>query len=192
MVKGVAEMRIATTVVFALVILTMVGATVASAQTPFIAVYFDQHPNFSLQKDCPGPGADELYVMLVNANAFVSGAEYMISYPGSMTYLADTNTPPVTVGNSPTGIALGFNLPQNGYFALLLHTVSIFWNCSDCTATNDPIEVLPSPFNPSGNIQFTDWPNYGLFDAIGLTSQVCATVATEETTWGQVKALYSE
>jgi hypothetical protein len=192
MVKGVAEMRIATTVVFALLVLTLVGATVASAQTPFIAVYFDQHPTFSLQKDCPGPMQDELYVMLVNANAFVSGAEYRVAYPGSMTWLADTNTPPVTIGASPVGIALGFNLPQNGFFALLLHTVSIFWECSDCAVTNDPITVFSSPHNPAGKIQYTDWPNFELFDAIGLTSQVCATVATEETTWGQVKALYSE
>jgi len=183
-------MRIATTVVFALV-LAVFGATVASAQTPFVAVYFDQ--NFTtLQKDCPGPGLDELYVVLVNANSFVSGAEYQIFYPGSITWLADTNTPPVTIGSSPTGISLGFNIPQNGYFAVLLHTVQILWNCADCSVTNDPIVVGPNPFSGALTPQWTDWPNYDLFGALGLTSQVCATVATEETTWGQVKALYSE
>jgi hypothetical protein len=185
-------MRIATTVVLTLVVLALVGASVASAQTPFIAVYFDE--NFTSQtKDCPGNGIPEtLYVVLSNANSFVSGAEYRIAYPASMLFLADTNTPPVSIGGTPTGISLGFNLPQNGFFAVLLHTVSIFWNCSDCAVLNDPIQVFPHPLNPSGNIQYTDWPNFDLFNAIGLTSQVCPTVATEETTWGQVKALYSE
>lgn len=184
-------MRIATTVVFALCLVAVIGATVASAQTPFIAVYFDEKFT-SQQKDCPGPVADQLYVVLSNANTFVSGAEYSVTYPGSMTFLADTNLPPVAIGSTPSGLALGYALPQNGFFAVLLHTVSIFWNCSDCSVTNDPIVVQPSPLNPSGKVQFTDWPNFDLVDALGLTSQVCATVATEESTWGQVKALYSE
>jgi hypothetical protein len=184
-------MRIATTVVLTLVVLALVGASVASAQTPFIAVYFDE--NFtSLQKTCPGPGPDDLYVVLSNANTFVSGAEYRIAYPAAMTWLADTNTPPVALGISPNGISLGFALPQNGFFAVLLHTVRIIWNCSDCVVLDAPIEVLPHPLNPNGFIQYTDWPNFDLFNALGLTSQVCPTVATEETTWGQVKALYSE
>jgi hypothetical protein len=183
-------MRIATTVVFALA-LAVFGATIASAQTPFVAVYFDQ--NFTtLQKNCPGPGLDELYVVLVNANAFVSGAEYQISYPGTITWLADQGTPPVTIGSSPTGISLGFSVPQNGYFAVLLHTVQVLWNCSDCSVTNDPIVVGDNPLTPDVGVLWTDWPNYDLFVALGLTSQVCPTVATEETTWGQVKALYSE
>jgi len=110
----------------------------------------------------------------------------------SMIWLADSNTPPVALGTSPTGIALGYSTPQNGFFAVLLQTVQILWNCNDCSVTNDPIVVVPSPFNPSGKVQFTNWPDFDLVDALGLTSQVCATVATEESTWGQVKALYSE
>jgi hypothetical protein len=185
-------MRIATTVVVALLLVAVVGANVASAQTPFIAVYFDDKFT-SQQKDCPGPILDQLYVVLSNAGVFVSGAEYQILYPGTIIHLADTNKPPATVGSSPTGVALGFAVPQNGIAgSVLLHTVAILWNCSDCSVTNDKISVVPSPFNPNGKVQYTDWPNFDLFDAIGLDSDVCATVATEESTWGKVKALYSE
>jgi hypothetical protein len=183
-------MRIATTVVFALV-LALVGATLASAQTPFIAVYFDQ--NFTqIQTVCPGPGAGTLYVVLANANSLVSGAEYRIGYPAAMTWIGDTNTPPVALGSTPTGISLGFPVPQNGFNSLLLHTVAIFWNCSDCSVTNQKVSVAAHPLNASGNVQFTDWPAFSLVNAIGMDSDVCPTVATEESTWGQVKALYSE
>lgn len=184
-------MRIATTVVFALLLVAVIGANVASAQTPFIAVYFDNALT-SQTKDCPGPVADVLYVALSNANTFVSGAEYAITYPASISWLADTGLPPVALGNSPTGISLGFNLPQNGFFAVHLQQALIIWNCQACVVSNDPITVVPHPLNPAGKVQYTDWPNFDLFDAVGLTSLVCAVVATEETTWGQVKALYSE
>jgi len=186
-------MRIATTVVFALAIVALIGATTASAQTPFIAAYFDEGFT-SLQEDCPAapPGTvlGTLHVVLVNANAFVTGAEYRILYPASIAWLADQDTPPVTLGISPTGIALGYNVPQNGFFPVLLHRVQFLWLCSDCSIPNDPIIVAPSPVNPNGKVQWTDWPGFDLYDAIGLTSQICATVATEETTWGQVKSLY--
>ena len=183
-------MRIATTVVFALV-LALVGATLASAQTPFIAVYFDQ--NFTqIQTVCPGPGFADLYVILANANALVSGAEYQILYPAAMNWIADQNTPPATIGVSPTGISLGFPVPQNGFSAVLLHTVLVQWVCTDCSVTNQQVQVVPNPTNPTGKVQWTDWPGFGLFDAVGMQSTVCPTVATEESTWGQVKALYSE
>ena len=177
---------------FSLALLTISVASVG-AQTPFIAVYFDQ--NFQhLQAECPtapaGTVLDQFFVVLVNASAFVSGAEYRIEYPASVMWLADTNLPPVSIGSSPTGIALGFNLPQNGFFAVLLQTVDVLWMCTGCNMLNDPIDVRANPNTGATAPQWTDWPSFDLFKAIGLSSHVCPTVSTEETTWGQVKALY--
>ena len=162
----------------------------ATAQTGSIAVYFDQNWTEGA-KDCPGAVLDSCFVVGSNFNAFVSGVNYQINFPGTMTFLADVGTPPITFGSSPTGISMAWaGSGQNGYASFLICSVSFLWNCVDCSVENDPIVLTGHPlFNPL-NPQWTDWPANDLFTAYGLTSLVCATVATEETTWGQIKSLY--
>jgi hypothetical protein len=170
----------------------MASVVVVSAQTsPFIAVYFDQAYQTEAKNPCPGIGVfDNLYIALVNANVFVSGVEFAVNYPPQLTWVADLNTPPVTVGNTPNGISMGFALPQNGFSALEVCQVLVMWNCDGCSVFNVPVVVTANP--NTGFLGFTDFPNYSLFPAVGLTSLICATVPTEETTWGKVKSLYGE
>jgi hypothetical protein len=180
-------MRIATLVVVAL----MATVVAASAQTPYIAVYFDQYLTQET-KDCPGPMMDTWYVAAKNFNAFLTGAEFAIQYPAAVAFLGDANTPPVTVGNTQTGISMGFALPANGFFDVFLCNVNVFWNCSSCVEPylNNAVKVVANPV--TGFLGVTDFPQYNAIPAVGLTSFICATVPAEDTSWGQVKALYGE
>ncbi len=170
---------------------------IASAQVPFIAVYFD--PAYQVEglapppcdDPCPGfnvPG--DLYIALVNANAFVTGVEFAVSYPSQMIWLADIDTPPVTVGATPTGISIGWGTPQNGFSAVDICKVLFLWNCDRCDIADIPIVVVPNP--ATGFLGYTDFPNFNQFNATGLTSLICACVPAHETSWGKVKSLYSE
>jgi hypothetical protein len=172
------------------VIAAVTMATGVEAQTPYVGVFFDT--DFTrMDKFCPaGGGLDSAFVVANNFNAFISGIEYAINYPVSMTWLSDYDTPPVTIGSTPTGISEGFALPQNGFFPIVVAKILFFWNCDGCTVTDDPVIVAPHPI--SGFVRATDFPNYDFVYAVGMTSLVCASVPTEETSWGRIKSLYEE
>jgi len=180
-------MRIVTLVVVAV----MATAIAASAQVPYFAVYFDQYHGV-MAKDCPGPVADVWYVAAVNLNMLVVGAEFQIEYPAAVWYVGDINTPPVTVGNTRDGISMGWGLPANGYGILDLCQVGVLWQCSACVApyVDNQIKVVAHP--ATGFLGVTDYPGYSFVPVTGMTSLICPTVPTEETTWGQVKAIYGE
>ena len=55
---------------------------------------------------------------------------------------------------------------------------------------NNVVKVVANPV--TGFLGVTDFPQYNLIPGVGLTSYICATVPAEETSWGQVKALYGE
>ena len=186
-------MRIATWVVLALV----VSVTAVSAQTPYIAVYFNDALTqegllATAAESCPGlnvPG--ELFIAFSNANAWVSAVEFAVDYPPQIVHLADADTQPVTVGQTPNGLSMGWSTPQNGFLsAIFVCRVIFLWNCDGCQATKVPIVVVPHP--ATNFLGYTDFPNFNQFPAVGLTALFCATVPTEDTTWGQVKALYGE
>lgn len=172
------------------VIAVFLMATGVQAQTPNVGVFFD-HSFSRMDKDCPaGGGVDSAFVVASNFNAFLSGIEYSVNYPTSMTWLSDYGTPPVTIGSTPTGISEGFALPQNGFSPIIVAKILFLWNCGGCVVTDDPIIVSPHPL--SGFVRATDFPNYDLINAVGMTSLVCATVPAEETSWGRIKSLYGE
>jgi hypothetical protein len=175
--------------------LVLVGA--ASAQIPFIGVYFNKGnsvealPPPPCGNPCPGFGIPgELWITLVNANFFVVGVEFAVSYPPEITWLADADTQPVTIGNTSTGFSMGWPLPQNGFQNLPICRVLFLWNCDRCLRSNIPIVVVPHL--STGFLGYVDYPNFNAHSAVGLTSLICACVPVEETTWGQVKAIYGE
>ncbi len=177
--------------VFALALMiVLVGA--ASGQTPYMAVYFDQY-HTQETKDCPGFVIDTWYVAAVNFNTFITGADFAIQYPPAVLWIADLNLPPVVIGNTLTGISMGWALPKNGYGVFEMCRVQVLWNCDHCA---DPyldnlVRVIPNPM--TGFLGVTDFPNFNLVPGIGLTTVICPrTIPTEDTTWGQVKALYGE
>ncbi|MFQ5510371.1 MAG: hypothetical protein ACE5EO_00850 [Candidatus Krumholzibacteriia bacterium] len=185
-------MRIARTLIFALVALTLVGASVASAQQPYIGVFFNR-VGTPEQKNCPGVGlVDSLFFIAYNFNTNVVGIEFKVNYPASMSWVADLETQPVTIGTTPTGMSMGWALPQNGFSPIFVSKALIQWNCGNCAVPDDPIQVVQHPFSGAPTPQFTQWPTITLHPAIGLTALVCRTVPVEDTTWGRVKSLYSE
>jgi hypothetical protein len=193
-VKGVVMFKRIVATSFALIILC-VG--IASAQTPFIAVYFDHawqvagNPPAPAGDPCPGLNVlDSLYIALVNANAFVSGVEFAVNYPPEVLFLADFDKQPVNVGTTATGFSQGWALPPNGFSAVYVCGVQFLWQCNGCSVFNSPIVVVQHP--DSGFLGYTDFPAYAPIPAVGMTSLICATIPVEETTWGQVKALYVE
>jgi hypothetical protein len=187
-------MRVAATVVFALMILCVYGIGASNAQTPYFGVFFetDGWGNYStMQKDTPpGGGLDLFYVVATDLNVLALGFEYSLIWPGSITYAGETAAGDVVLGTSVSGISIAFNLPQNGFQQILLSTVNFVWNAGDCAVLDDPIHVIQNP--NTGFIGYTVWPSFDAFPAQGLTSLLCATIPTEETTWGKVKSLYSE
>jgi hypothetical protein len=182
-------MRVATLLVF---VLMVISAAAVSAQTPFIAVYFDNSYQVESTVNpggCPGFGViDTLYIAMTNANSLVSGVEFSVNYPPELFFLADMGTPPVTIGTTQSGISMGWATPQNGFGTILICSVLVQWQCTTCPSANIPLPVLIHP--NTAFLGYTDFPNFAQFPATGLTSLICATVATEETTWGKVKALY--
>lgn len=182
------ERILATGIALGLAIVLALGA---SAQIPYIAVYFD--PGFSLiTKDCPGEGlADVWYVAGVGFNTLVTGAEFAIEYPPAVLWVSDLNTPPVTIGSTPQGISMGYSTPLNGYAPVGLCQVQVEWVCDGCAPpfADNLVNVLTHPhtnFLGWTDQEFTEWP------AMGWTSMICVSTPTEETTWGRVKALFGE
>ena len=185
-------MRLATLMVFVL----MVSVVAVSAQTPFIAVYFDHawqvggNAPAPAGDPCPGPVVDSLYIALVNANAFVSGVEFAVNYPPEIGFVADFDKQPVVIGTTASGFSQGWAIPPNGFSAVYVCGVQFIWTCTGCSVFNSPIVVVQHP--DTGFLGYTDFPGYTEFPAVGMTSLICATIPVEETTWGQVKSLYGE
>lgn len=185
-------MRIATTLALVIVAVAMVGAVNASAQsTPFIAVYFDNYYT-QQQTVCKGLGvADTFYVVARNFPYYLTGAEYQVEYPAGMNFVSDMSTGTVTIGQSPTGISIGFgNPPRNGFLPVLIEKVRVTWVCLNCSGIEEG-EVRVVPHQATGKLGVTKYPDFAYVPGIGLTSLVCSSVPVEETTWGKVKALYN-
>ncbi len=174
----------------ATVVAVVTAVTPTLAQTPTVGIFFDEYLT-RMDKDCPpGGGLDTAYVVASGFNTFISAIEYAVNYPASMTWVGDLDTPPVTLGTTPTGITEAWPLPLNGYNPLVVARIAFIWNCDGCSVTDDPIVVVPHPY--SGFVRATDFPQYNTINGVGMKSLVCATVPTEDTTWGQVKALYGD
>ncbi len=172
----------------AITVMLMLVAAPLAAQTPYVQVYFDPG-HTQTTSDCPGMQIDTLYVVAHNFNAWLTAIEFSITYPAEMNWLADMASTPLVIGNSPAGVALAFPTPVNGFDAVEVMQVMVMWQCSACGAsTNIPLVVAPHP--QTGFVRATRYPDNGFINAVGMTSLLCATVPVEETTWGQIKALY--
>lgn len=186
-------MRIAITFVFALMVLCVVSSSTVSAQ-PSVAVYFDA--NWTQESEvCQGVGIVTFaYVVAQNLNTFFNAIEYQIDYSPVFNYVSwigDQNSAGTVVGQSPSGVALGWGLPLNGFSPVLVQKVILLWNCNAC-AGQDVVKVNPHPFTLDPTVIAVEFPSNVKIPMVGMTSLLCAGVATEETTWGKVKSLYGE
>lgn len=182
------------------VALAGVMAGSAIAQVPNVQVYFD--PNYTqTQTQCPGtppfagPPVD-LYVVMNNWNMNITGVDFSISYPPALVWLTDNLPDPLTsiaVGNSPTGIAIAYAncCAQNGFQPVLVLKPSVLWGACDCN--QGPQAVVVGGYAPLGKTSpsAVRKEDFAEFSGVGMTSLICpGFIATEQSTWGQVKALY--
>lgn len=171
-------------------------ASVSSAQTPHVVVYFD---NTMTQMDacCPlepaGTVLQTLYVVANNFNMWVSGIEYMIDYPPALMFLGDfIGDHQLSIGQSTTGIGVTWPLPANGFDPLLCQKANVLWMCTAGDAVYDQL-LMVLPYPSSGKVRAIRWPDEAEFLGVGLTSVICPTeIPVQETTWGGIKALYNE
>ncbi|UCH83642.1 MAG: hypothetical protein JSW50_14500 [Candidatus Latescibacterota bacterium] len=115
--------------------------------------------------------------------------------PGGL-WLSDTAVYPVTVGNSQTGVAIGYGVCVPSPNHIL--TINLFVQAPIAPCCVWPI--LPDPNVPSGKVEVVDCAN----NLLQVDSQASAVInsdpscdcfeplPTETSTWGKVKALYSQ
>jgi hypothetical protein len=111
-------------------------------------------------------------------------------------YLSDVTMFAIAIGNSQTGIAIGYGQCHTGS----VHVMSIDYFIQTApTQFCCPYPVLPDTYAPSGQIEVGDCSFNTVFGA-GATAVVnpdascpCSlpSIAVEETTWGRVKAMYA-
>ena len=153
-----------------------VAAAPAAAQNGTLTAYFD--PGWTERTgECPGPVVGSIYIVAENWDFFVSGIEFKVEYPPSMTWLADLDIPPVTIGSSPNGVSIGWPLPQNGFFPIQVMRALVLWNCTGCDSPNQQIKVVGHPV--SGVVQIARFPDYALVEGRGRVSVVCPEVALD-------------
>lgn len=181
------------------VALAGVMAGSAIAQVPNVQVYFD--PAFTqTQTDCPGgpPGSvvSDWYVVMNNWNMNVTGVDFSIAYPPQVFWLSDNLPDPLTmasIGQSPTGIAIAWAncCAQDGFQPILALIPNVLWGQCECAAGPYPVRV--GGYTPTGKTQpsAVRKEDFQEFSGVGMTSLICpGQIATEQSTWGQVKSLY--
>lgn len=176
----------------------MVGVLAGSAmaQVPNVQVYFDP-AHTQTQTSCGQQGqATSLYVVANNWNMNIAGIDFSIAYPPSLVFVVDVLPDPNTqaeIGTSATGCAIGYAncCPLNGYESVEVLRPFVLWGPCDCASPN-PQSVVVGGANPTKPgptaVRKEDFVE---FAGVGMTSLICpGVIATEPTTWGQVKALY--
>lgn len=201
---GVTEMRIAFRL-FLCVSIVLLAVGPVRAGTPHLSIYFD--PEYTqTSAECHGYEMGYLYIVAEDFNVFIAGLEFSVDYPPEILWLADYDTPPVTLGNTPTGISMAWALPQNGFSPFQVLRVIFFWDCQQCTRGDIPLCVKAHPY--SGYVRATRFPDYDFVYAAVQPACICPMcglspmcagstcscpeppVPVEEMSWGKIKELY--
>jgi hypothetical protein len=140
------------------------------------------------------PGLLLVNVVHVNTNG-ATACQFAAPMPNcwtGATYLSDTATYPVTIGNSQTGMALGYGTCLTGTF--YIHGINYFVSGLGQTCCYYP--VIPDPNIPSGQIEVVDCGGNLILGGGGLAvinpdgTCLCGTIKTRSTTWGRLKATW--
>jgi hypothetical protein len=148
--------------VFAALALILVAPIAIHAQTGYIGI-FSNNTGTNCNITDAAPGLLSVYVVHVNSTG-ATACQYKAAKPACMTatYLSDTNLFGVTIGNSQTGVSIGYGGCRNGN--IHLQTISYFASgttpaCCSYPATCDPlgynacsgglIDFVDCDFNPT-------------------------------------------
>jgi hypothetical protein len=175
-------------IVVALGLIAFSAQMVGAQEVPYIMLYFDDLYTVG-SEDCPGAQPDSAYIVVKNLNMYLQAIEYQVLYPAEMVWIGDDVGTALAIGNTSIGIAESWPLPQNAYVPYSVAKVTFMWNCTGgCPVKNIPIVIVPHP--DTFKLRAIRWPDLGEVPVIGMTSLVCATIPVEESSWGQIKALY--
>jgi hypothetical protein len=180
----------------------MLGASLALAQElpgGRIGMFADQAGTDCSIADS-APGLLAVYVVHIGTTG-ATASQYIAAKPGCMTgsYLSDTNPFAVTVGNSQTGVSVGYGTCRAG--SIHCQTISYF-----AAGTTPTCCIYPIKCDPLG----VDACASGLVDIVNCDFQPALAkaqsavvneaaacqcldiVAEEDSSWGQIKALFNE
>ncbi|MFQ5512178.1 MAG: hypothetical protein ACE5EO_10045 [Candidatus Krumholzibacteriia bacterium] len=186
-----------------LVVVILLGSGTASAQSGHIGIFDDPGGAGCAITDVSGPLT--IYHVVHVLTPAATRARFSAPLPSchAGTYVGDVPSFPATFGNSQTGIEILYPQCMTGPVHLLeiwvMTAGTTPTGCTCCWAT------LPDPNAPSGRIEVFDCSSkvfridpFGAYvnPDIGCGStpfcDCFATVPTESSTWGRVKALYLE
>lgn len=182
-------------------------------QAGIIGIYGDNAGTNCNLRDS-APGLTPYYIVHVQTTG-ATACQYSAPTPACLlaTYLSDTNVFPVTVGNSQTGVSIGYGTCRIG--AIHVQTISFFtqgltppcckyWTCPDPSEGSGEIRVVDCAQNlltASGTLGMINanatcpcsWcASMACIEALYRTSSTCFGVPIEDATWGRVKDAYSE
>jgi len=177
-----------------LTVFLMLGATLAFAQAGSIGIFANPAATDCNLVAGPASGLALYYIVHVNTPGAV-GCEYAAPKPTCMSlaqWLSDSNAFPVTLGNSQTGVSVGYGTCRVA--PILVQTLQYFVLGPNPTCCRYP--VLPHPINGGPNVVdcadnlLIATGGQGIINAV--PGQCMCNVPVESTTWGQMKALYTE
>ncbi len=179
-------------VLFVALLMASMGTSIVCAQIPNMEIHFTN--GREAIAPCGGIDVvDSLYIVANDLNMWVGGIEYCIQYPPEILWIAD-RTGGLNMGSSPWvgdgsgGIATVWGVPRNGYEPLIVNNVIFVWQCEGCPRDDIPVRACAN--EQTGFLRATRYPDAYFFDMIGMLSLICPTVPAEQTTWGNIKALY--
>jgi len=175
-----------------LALVLVFSASIAFAGPGSIGIFADNAGTNCNLPDAAGFGM--YYIVHVNTTGSTA-CMYMALKPACFTgnFFADQNVFGVVVGNSQTGVSVGYGSCLTGNIlvqTMVFMTSGTTPNCCYWT-------VVPHPFASSGKIEAVDcfdqkwYPTGGQGIVKSLPSCNC-NVPAEETTWGKVKAIFAE
>ncbi|UCG50697.1 MAG: hypothetical protein JSW58_10865 [Candidatus Latescibacterota bacterium] len=176
-----------------LAVAMLFAASVVFAQAGSIGIFGDPMGTDCNLQDLV-PGLCTYHVVHVNSPG-ATACQFWAPVPACFlgTYLSDTALYPVTIGNSQTGVAVGFGAcipsPNN--------VLDISFFCQGLTGSCCYYQILPDPAVPSGQIEVVDCVNNLIFATggegiINADGSCQCDVPAEDSTWGKVKSLYAE
>ena len=181
------------TLLFTLVL--MLSASMAFAQGGSIGVFADA-AGTSCNLIDGAVGLLSFYVVHTLTPG-ASASQFYAPMPACMvaaTYLSDGSVFAVTIGNSQDGVAIGYG----ACLVAPIHVLTINFFGGGATTPCCYYGVFPDPLVASGQIEVVDCAENLLFATGGIgivngdATCLCNNVPTRDTTWGQVKALFSE
>jgi hypothetical protein len=141
------------------------------------------------------PGVVPFYVVHVGTGG-ATACQYSAPKPNCLaaTYLSDTNVFPVTIGNSQTGVSIGYGTCRTGP----IHVQTISYFTQGLTPACCRYYLQPDPNGSTGKIEFVDC-SYESVTGSTMRAVInpngtcpCGEPSAEETTWGGVKTLFNE